>query len=177
MCKVLQLPRATYYYEVKERVSEDDITSDIIEIFQASRQNYGTRKIKFELKKQGKIVSRRRIGRIMNEQGLVSSYTVAQFKPHAKTCNESAQANELDREFKQDEQLSAIVSDLTYVRVDKKWHYICVFVDLFNREIIGYSTGPNKDALLVYRALASIRQTSIRSSFSIQTVEMSLKTN
>jgi putative transposase len=157
MCKVLQLPRATYYYEVKERVSEDDITSDIIEIFQASRQNYGTRKIKFELKKKGKIVSRRRIGRIMNEQGLVSSYTVAQFKPHAKTCNESAQANELDREFKQDEQLSAIVSDLTYVRVDKKWHYICVFVDLFNREIIGYSTGPNKDALLVYRALASIK--------------------
>jgi hypothetical protein len=60
MCKVLQLPRATYYYEVKERVSEDDITSDIIEIFQASRPNYGTRKIKFELKKQGKIVSRRR---------------------------------------------------------------------------------------------------------------------
>ena len=157
MCKVLQLPRATYYYEVKERVSEDDITSDIIEIFQASRQNYGTRKIKFELKKQGKIVSRRRIGRIMNEQGLVSSYTVAQFKPHAKSCNESDQANELNRVFKQDEQLSAIVSDLTYIRVDKKWHYICVFVDLFNREIIGYSTGPNKDALLVYRALASIK--------------------
>jgi putative transposase len=157
MCKVLQLPRATYYYEVKERVSEDDITSDIIKIFQESRQNYGTRKIKFELKKQGKIVSRRRIGRIMNKQGLVSSYTVAQFKPHAKTCNESAQANVLDREFKQEEQLKAIVSDLTYVRVDKKWHYICVFVDLFNREIIGCSTGPNKDALLVHRALASIQ--------------------
>jgi hypothetical protein len=50
----------------------------------------------------------------MNEQDLVSSYTVAQFKPHAKTCNESAQANELDREFKQGEQLKAIVSDLTY---------------------------------------------------------------
>lgn len=114
MCKVLQLPRATYYYEVKLRVSEDDITSDIIEIFHVSRQNYGTRKIKIELKKQGKIVSRRRIGRIMNEQGLVSSYTVAQFKPHAKMCNESALANELDREFKQDEQLKVIVSDLTY---------------------------------------------------------------
>src|SRR5213080_1379506 len=171
MCKVLQLPRSTYYYEAKERAAVDDITSNVIDIFQASRQNYGTRKIKVELKKRGLIVSRRRIGRIMNEQGLVSSYTVAQFKPHAKSCNESAQANELDREFKQDEQLSAIVSDLTYVRVDKKWHYICVFVDLFNREIIGYSTGPNKDALLVYRALASIKQTSIRSSFSIQTRE------
>jgi transposase InsO family protein len=68
----------------KVRVSEDDITSDVIEIFQASHQNYGTRKIKVEFKKTGLIVSRRRIGRIMKEQGLVPSYTVAQFKPTCK---------------------------------------------------------------------------------------------
>lgn len=157
MCKVLQLPRSTYYYEAKERQAEDDITSHIIKIFHDSRQNYGTRKIKKELKKLGKVVSRRRIGRIMKEQGLVSTYTVAQFKPHSNGTNESEQNNALNREFTQTEILSAIVSDLTYVRVNKKWHYICVFVDLFNREIIGYSTGPNKDALLVYRALASIK--------------------
>lgn len=157
MCKVLQLPRSTYYYEAKERPCEDDITTDIIEIFHASRQNYGTRKIKHELKKRGKVVSRRRIGRIMNEQGLVSSYTVAQFKPHKVQPNEDEQNNELNRQFTQEQPLSVIVSDLTYVRVNKKWHYICVFVDLFNREIIGHGTGPNKDALLIYRALASIK--------------------
>jgi len=157
MCKVLQLHRSTYYYEVKERTKVDDITFDVIDIFQASRQNYGTRKIKVELKKRGLIVSRRRIGRIMQEQGLVSAYTVAQFKPHAQSCNESEQKNELNRKFDQEEEMSAIVSDLTYVRVNQKWHYVCVFVDLFNREIVGCSTGPNKDALLVYRALASIK--------------------
>ncbi|WJM69166.1 IS3 family transposase [Bacillus velezensis] len=157
MCKVLQLPRSTYYYESKERATVDDMTSDVIDIFQASRQNYGTRKIKVELKKRGHAVSRRRIGRIMQEQGLVSTYTVAQFKPHVKSCNESEQKNELNREFHQEEELTAIVSDLTYVRVDKKWHYVCVFVDLFNREIVGYSTGPNKDALLIYRAFSSIK--------------------
>jgi putative transposase len=157
MCDVLQLPRSTYYYEAKERKSEDDITSDIIEIFHESRQNYGTRKIKVELKKRGLVVSRRRIGRIMKEQGLVSTYTVAQFKPHSKKVNESSQANELNREFNQENELNAIVSDLTYVRVHQKWQYICVFVDLFNREIIGYSAGPNKDASLVYRAFSSIK--------------------
>ncbi len=47
MCKVLQLPRSTYYYEAKERSSEDDLTSKIIEVFHASRQNYGTRKIMY----------------------------------------------------------------------------------------------------------------------------------
>jgi len=157
MCKVLQIPRSTYYYEAKERQAEDDITSDIIEIFHSSYQNYGTRKIKKELMKLGKIVSRRRIGRIMNEQGLVSTYTLAQFKPHSRDTNESEQKNELDRKFIQEEALSVVVSDLTYVRVNKKWQYICVFVDLFNREIIGYSVGRNKNALLVYRALASIK--------------------
>jgi hypothetical protein len=35
MCKVLQLSRSTYYYEVKESANEDD---DVIDIFQASYQ-------------------------------------------------------------------------------------------------------------------------------------------
>ena len=65
--------------------------------------------------------------------------------------------NELQRQFKQDEQLAVIVSDLTYVRVGKKWHYVCLFVDLFNREIIGHSAGENKTAELVYQAFASIQ--------------------
>jgi putative transposase len=93
----------------------------------------------------------------MKEQGLVSTYTVAQFKPHTKEVNESSQANELDREFNQEYELTAIVSNLTYVRINQKWHSVCVFVDLFNREIIGYSAGPNKDVSLVYRAFSSIK--------------------
>ena len=50
-----------------------------------------------------------------------------------------------------------MVSDLTYVRVEKSWHYICLFVDLYNREIIGHSAGPNKDAQLVYQALSTVK--------------------
>ena len=157
MCKVLQLPRSTYYYEASEPSSEDEISSVIVDIFQASRQNYGTRKIKVELEKIELTVSRRRIGRIMKEHGLVSSYTVAQYKPHTTGCNDSKQTNVLNRQFVQEKELSVVVSDLTYVRVNQKWNYVCVFVDLFNREIIGYSAGPNKDARLVYRVFASIK--------------------
>ncbi|MCS1351510.1 IS3 family transposase [Mechercharimyces sp. CAU 1602] len=159
MCDVLQIPRSSYYYEKKSEPSQEEELAVIIEeIFHKSRQTYGTRKIKVELRKAGWTVSRRRIGRIMKEQGLVSKYTVAQFRPSKSTCNESNLANRLNREFHQDQELKVVVSDLTYVRVQQKWHYICVFVDLFNREIIGYSTGAKKDALLVYRALSSIQQ-------------------
>lgn len=54
---------------------------------------YGQRKVKVELGKLGWTVSRRRIGRIMKEQGLVSKYTVAQFKPSKTSCNESKVGN------------------------------------------------------------------------------------
>jgi transposase InsO family protein len=158
MSDVLQVPRSTYYYEAKEQTgSVDDLTVHIIDIFYKSRQNYGTRKIKHELKKLGIVSSRRRIGRIMKENGLVSKYTVAQFKPHVDKCNESRIENELDRKFDQQKELTVVVSHLTYVRVENRWHYICLFVDLYNREIIGHSAGPHKDARLVYRALSTIK--------------------
>ncbi|GAB0167867.1 IS3 family transposase [Lysinibacillus sp. CTST325] len=90
----------------------------------------------------------------MKQLGLVSNYTAAYFKPQKNRSNEAPVANVLNPEFEQEKEL---VSDLTYVRVGKKWHYVCLFVDLFNREIVGASAGPNKDAALVYKALSSIK--------------------
>lgn len=160
MCHLLGISRSTYYYEVSKEVAqptEDPITSYIVQIFKDSYSNYGTRKIKVELYKIGFQVSRRRIGRIMKEQGLISNYTVAQYKVHKDSCNEDPIKNELERKFKQDEPLAAVVSDLTYVRVNGKWHYLCILLDLYNREIIGYSAGPKKDAHLVHQAFASVQ--------------------
>lgn len=94
----------------------------------------------------------------MREEGLVSNYRIAQFKPHKSKSNEEKVDNVLNREFTGQEELSVVVSDLTYVRVGYKWHYVCLFTDLFNREIIGYSAGPNKDAQLVYKALLRINR-------------------
>ena len=36
------------------------------------------------------------------------------------------------------------------------WNCICVLIDFFNREIIGYSAGPNKTALLVKQAFQTV---------------------
>ena len=104
----------------------------------------------------GQQVSRRRIGRIMAQVGLISNYTVAQFKLHAAKCNEDKIENIVDRQFDKQPHLNVDVSDLTYVRVGNHWHYLCVLVDLFNREIIGYSSGPNKDAALVKKAFSTV---------------------
>lgn len=78
-----------------------------------------------------------------------------------------------------------MVSDLTYVRVDGKWNYVCLFVDLFNREIIGHSAGPHKTAELVYKALTSVSRplylikmfhTDHGSEFKNQLIDETLKT-
>ena len=98
MCRVLQVNRSTYYYEAATKKDESELTADIQEIFRKSRNHYGTRKIKKELADCGKQVSRRRIGRIMKQEGLISSYTTAQFKPQKDRCNESKVENVLNRQ-------------------------------------------------------------------------------
>ncbi|PZH27153.1 hypothetical protein C7R17_14435 [Staphylococcus aureus] len=52
--------------------------------------------------------------------------------------------------------METLVSDLTYVKGAETWHYICLFIDLFNREIVGYSAGKNKDVNLVSKAISKI---------------------
>ena len=42
------------------------------------------------------------------------------------------------------------------VRVQQFWHYICMLVNLFNREIFGNGAGPRKDAQLIRKAFASV---------------------
>nr|WP_225217891.1 IS3 family transposase [Sporosarcina gallistercoris] len=158
MCDVLGIARSTFYYTSVKQPEDRTLQKDIKEIFKQSRNNYGTRKIKKELEKINRTVSRRRIGRVMKETGLVSNYTVAQYKPFKSKVNEEPVKNVLARNFNGQEELAVVVSDLTYVRVNGKWNYVCLFVDLFNREIIGYSAGPEKTATLVYKALSSIER-------------------
>ena len=159
MCSVLKLPRSTYYYELQKpnTVKIEPFTDDVIRIFRANRKSYGTRRIKKELKNEGKILSRRRIGRIMKTKGLVLVYTVANYKVHKTACNNDKINNVVDRKFDNRDVLEVIVSDLTYVRVNGKWNYVCLITDLHNREILGYSAGPNKTADLVHKAFSTIK--------------------
>src|SRR5690625_1282909 len=110
---------------MKFHKSDDTIIKLIVQIFKDSRNIYGQRKInKKELHKLDYQGSRRSIGRIMKEQGLVSKYTVAQFKLSKLSDNKSEVGNKLNRELNSDKPLKAIVSDLTYVRVKQNWYYI-----------------------------------------------------
>ena len=156
MCRFLAIPRSSYYYKAVEPVSEVDLEEKVSGIFSESKARYGARKIKKCLEKDGIILSRRRIRRIMKRLNLVSVYQKATFKPHSKGKNEALIPNRLDRQFDQERPLEALVTDLTYVRVDRRWAYVCLIIDLYNREIIGLSIGWHKTADLVKQAIQSI---------------------
>ena len=134
MCKVLKISRSIVYYQRKNKRKDIELENHIIRIFKESKNNYGSRKIKVELQKLGYQVSLRRIRRYMGLNGLVSNYTVKQFKVHKSTCNEDNIENKLNREFDREEKLDVVVSDLTYVNVKGKWNYICLIIDLNSLE-------------------------------------------
>ena len=161
LCKALKINRSTVYYktrlskEEKEKSHREDMNT-ILEIFNANRKEYGSKKIKKELKKKGVVFSRRKIIRLMKEAGIKSSYGKRSFKPCAsKGCNESKVSNLIGREFNCWNRNEVIVPDLTYVRVNGEWNYICVLIDLFNREIVGWSVGRNKTSSLVMSAFSN----------------------
>lgn len=104
MCKLLNISSSSLYYAKnkpakKYNAEEEKLTQHIKEIFKNSRNNYGSRKIKVELKKKGIRASKQRIRRIMKENGLVSTYTVKQYKVHKQICNNDKIDNQVKTEI------------------------------------------------------------------------------
>lgn len=80
--------------------------------FYDSEEHYGTRKLKVVLRNKGIIVSRRKIGVIMKKHGLVSTYTIKDYKVKKGSTSERAE-NILNHEFDNAVKHDVIVSDLT----------------------------------------------------------------
>ena len=158
-CEILGVPRSTYYAmraRAGAEAAPDPATACVVDAYERGRGRYGARKIKAALERRGITLSRRRIGRIMKENGLVSAYTKAAFRPHSAKVNEADVPNVVGRRFDGHAPRTHIVSDLTYVRVGARWNYVCLLIDLYNREIVGHSAGERKDARLVKSAFATL---------------------
>lgn len=167
-CRLLGVARSTYY-SMRSRADRPDAPDPaapaVVAAHAASKGRYGSRKIKASLERSGVTVSRRRVCRIMRENGLVSAYGRKRFKVHPGAVNEADVPNVVARGFGGRAPRTHICSDLTYVRVGASWNYVCLLVDLYNREIVGHSAGPRKDARLVKSAFATL-------SFPISDIEV-----
>ncbi len=158
MCKLLNISKSNYYYQINKytRKIVNNYNQEIISAFNESRQVYGARKIKVVLAHKSINLSRHKIRNIMKNNNLISKYTKTRLKCKNIQVNNDPVNNIVNRDFNNRKINEIIVSDLTYIKVGFKWFYVCLLIDLYNREIVGYSSGPNKNTELVYQAIMRI---------------------
>ncbi len=158
MCRFLEVSQSAYY-DWLHRISsfrerEDEQLSGIVKkVFEKSRNTYGTRRLKIAMSRQGRSVSRRRISRLMKEAELTCK-TKRRFKatPHSKHELPIA-PNHLDRQFSIDQINQVYVGDLTYIHTLEGWLYLAVVIDLFSRQVVGWSMAAHMKTQLVNDAL------------------------
>lgn len=122
-------------------------------IFNNSRNTYGTRRLKKALAKEGLIVSRRRIGRLMKAMG-VSCKTKRKFNVTTDSKHQLPVAeNLLNRQFSVNKPDRCYVGDITYIPTQSGWLYLAVVIDLFSRKVVGWSMKNHMRAELVNDAL------------------------
>ena len=158
-CEILGVPRSTCCAmrgRAEPAEAPDPAAEEVETAFEESRGRYGAGKIKASLARRGIVLSRRRIGRIMKDKGLVSAYADAKFKPSRSSAGEADVPNIVNREFDGHAPRTHVVSDLAYVRVGAGWCYVCLPIDLHDREIVGRAAGERKDAGLVRSAFATL---------------------
>lgn len=155
---LLGVARSTYRSmrsRPRRPAAPDPAAPAVVAAHAASKGRYGPRKIEASLERSGVTVGRRRVCRIMRENGLAGAYGRKRFKVHPGAVDEADVPNVVARGFGGRAPRTHICSDLTYVRVGASWNYVCLIVDLCNREIVGHSAGPGKDARLVKSAFAT----------------------
>lgn len=158
MCKVLKVSRNGYYHWIKNGMDakEDAMLKQLIKsVFIASNKVYGTRRIKKALeKKYGWIVSRRRIGGVMQELGLVAK-AQKRFKPVTTDSDHDLKAapNLLGQSFYAYAPNQAYVGDITYIGTSQGWVYLSTVIDLYSRAMIGWAIDDSLHTPLVSKAL------------------------
>jgi putative transposase len=114
---------------------------------------YGSPRMRRELRARGFPVSKPRVERLMRAHGIRGRhqrrYKVTIDSKHALPVA----GNLLKREFAPDAPNQVWTADITSLWSDEGWLYLAIVLDLFNREIVGWSLKPRLTADLVTDAL------------------------
>lgn len=157
-CRMLGVARSAYR-AMRGRPdpvpAPDPLSGAVRAAHRDSGGRYGARKIKSVLARAGVTASRRRIARIMRECGLAGAHPGRPPAARRPRPNRADLPNVVDRVFDGRAPRTHICSDLTYVRVGSRRCYVCLLVDLYNREIVGHAASDRKDARLAKSAFAT----------------------
>jgi putative transposase len=160
-CNTLEVSRSGYYAWVdrpgSDRAKENAVLIEQIkEIHKSSDKTYGSPRIVAELKSKGFSCSENRAAKLMKKNN-ISSESVKKFK--VITTDSDHDLPVADRVF-ETENVDSIMGpnqvwagDITYIPTNEGWLYLAVFLDVFTRKIVGFSSGNHMRSELVIDAL------------------------
>ncbi|MEA3391650.1 MAG: IS3 family transposase [Candidatus Marinimicrobia bacterium] len=145
MCHVLEVSRSGYYNWLKRPESktarENRIIIEKIKVVHADskKANYGSPRMVNELYDAGFKCSEARVARLMKQEGIMAK----RHKKFKVTTNskhkEPISPNLLQLKFKTDNPNKIWVSDITYIKTGEGWLYFTSVIDLYARNVVGWS--------------------------------------
>lgn len=164
MCSALKVSPSGYYAWRGRPESERSrlnrkLLEEISRAYEASDKRYGSPNIYHELKAKGTRCSKNRVARLMRVNGIRAKlgrrFVVTTDSKH----NLPVAENHLNRQFTIERPNEAWVSDITYIWTREGWLYLAVVIDLFSRQVVGWSAEATADRALVLGALEQALQT------------------
>ena len=145
MCKIFEISESSFYAWRKNpnrphAAKRRRVLEFILEGRKGRmKQFYGSPRWTKELQAAGFVVSERYVARLMKEQGIRAlkrrTYKATTDANHSY----SIARDHVKRNFNPERPNQIWVSDLTYIRVGHRWMYLTIVMDLWGREIVGWS--------------------------------------
>ena len=154
LCDVVDVSRSGYYKwlnhrDTQRQLNRTALLERILEIFEESRETYGCPRIYRQLRSEGYECGENTVERLMRENEITPKRK-RKYKSTTDSKHDLPIApNVLDRDFSVGEPDEVWVSDITYIETAQGWLYLCVFIDLFSRSVVGWSMSANMTAELV----------------------------
>lgn len=147
------------YYQWRDRkrspaeTDNIEIAKEIKQIYHEHKGNYGSPRVCAELRRRGKLVNHKRVERIMREEGLVgkAGRIYRRKKLPENPCIKVKNHKHAQGAPKSINEQWA--GDITYLKIQGRWQFLAIVMDLYSRKVIGWEMGPIRSANLTLVAL------------------------
>jgi transposase InsO family protein len=161
MAKVFGISRSGFYYWIKHRHKDclreqarQIIDGKVKEAFDSSKGRDGARRIQIELADNGDSHNVKTIANSMKRQNLVAK-AARKFKCTTDSNHKLPVApNLLEQDFSATAPNQKWAGDITYLATSEGWLYLAVIIDLYSRQVVGWSMDTRMTATLVSDALS-----------------------
>ena len=133
-CRLLNLNRSTLYYGASPWVEDTELANRIGEIYEKTPQ-YGYRRIHAQLGREGKVVNRKKVYRLMKELGIQAIYP----KPQTTIRGALGLVHPyLLGGLAIERPHQAWQVDITYLKLPGGFVYLVALIDVYSRVVVGW---------------------------------------